>query len=120
MKAHIHSPPCHVFDFPQLDTVVAVENSADGVVIRASRNSFSADRKACFIRELAAEGFIGEEFGSHWWRDSGAVRWIVDASGFMPDATHLAATRRCMWRIIFSTAGLWVFLMGFLLLHAPG
>jgi len=120
MKTHTHPPPCHVFDFPRLDTVVVVEPFADGVVIRASRNTFTADRKACFIRELAAEGFIGEEYGSAWFSASGAVRWIVDAAGFMPDAAHLAATRRLMLRLIFSAASLWASLMGFLLVHGAG
>jgi hypothetical protein len=120
MNTHARPPPCYVFDFPRLDTVVAVEPSADRVVIRASRNSFSADRKACFIRELAAEGFIGEEYGSAWFSASGAVRWIVDAAGFMPDAAHLAATRRFMLRLLGSAMVSWLLLMGVLLAHQAG
>ena len=48
------------FDFylPLLDTLVRVERSGDQIVIRATRDTFSAACKASFIRELAAEGFI--------------------------------------------------------------
>lgn len=118
MNTHAHPPPCYVFDFPPIDTVVAVEPSANGVIIRSSRNTFSAARKTCFIRELAAEGFIGEEYGSDWFSASGAVRWRVDAAGFMPDAACVARTRRFMLRLIFSAAGLWLLLLGLLLLRA--
>jgi len=112
-------PPLgHVFAFPQLDAVVEVTASPTGVVIRASRDCFSEERKHSFIRELAAEGFIDE---ACCWRRLGSlhgVHWLVDASGFMPDAASVARTRRLMLRLIFSSAGLWLCLMGLLLLHA--
>ena len=110
--------PGHVFDFPQLDAVVEVTTSPEGVVIRASRDCFSEGRKQRFIRELAAEGFIDE---ACCWRPMGSlggVHWLVDASGFMPDAASVARTRRLMLRLIFSSAGLWLCLIGLLLLHA--
>jgi hypothetical protein len=72
------------FAFANLDTLVQVEVAADGVVIRTSRDSFSARRREAFIRELAAEGFIPEEYGLP---GSGMtavraqpVRWMVDIS----------------------------------------
>ena len=118
MKTHVQPPTVYIFDFPDLDTAVEVTSSVEGVVIRASRNCFSEERKHCFIRELAAEGFIDEAW---CWRPQGSpggVHWLVEAGGFMPAAAAVAQTRRFMRRLIFSSAGLWLCLMGLLLLHA--
>ncbi len=105
---------CFEFSFPPLDTVVAVETSPAGVLVRASRDSFSEARKACFIRTLAAEGFIGDEF---YWKSQDDVRWVVDAAWFMPGAASLAQTRRSMRRLLFCAVGLWLLLVGGLFLH---
>ncbi len=109
-------PPGHFFDFPQLDAVVEVTVWPEGVVIRASRDCFSEERKVCFIRELAAEGFIDE--ASRWrpWGSPGGVRWLVEAAAFLPDAACVARTRRLMLRLLFSAGALWLVLMGSLLL----
>ena len=50
------------FSFPDLDTLVQVEERAGAVLVRATRDTFSSARKEYFIRELAAEGFIPDEF----------------------------------------------------------
>ena len=76
------------FSFPQFDTLVQVEEADGAVVIRTTRDTFSEERKACFVRELAAEGFISEEL--RWLPGSlsgasRAVRWLVDRSSFMPE-----------------------------------
>jgi hypothetical protein len=118
MNAPAPGPPCYVFDFPHLDTVVQVAPLTKEVVIRASRSTFSERRKRCFIRELVAEGFIDPAFG---WCDSpspGGVRWVVDPSAFLPDAEHAAETRHFMVRLIFSSIALWLFLMGVMILRA--
>ena len=114
MPAHASRPRCFGFDFPRLDTQVEVETTPAGVVIRASRPTFSAARKACFIRELAAEGFIDEDYR---WQPTDRVQWVVDASSFMPGAACVARTRRLMLRTFFSAAGLWLMMMSILLLH---
>ena len=118
MKTPVQPPAGYVFDFPRLDAVLEVAPSPEGVVIRASRNCFSEERKLCFIRELAAEGFIDE---ASRWRPLGSVggvHWLVDAGGFMPGAACVAQTRRLMLRLIVSASGLWLCLMAVLLLHA--
>ena len=119
MNAHAPEPRCYEFSFPRLDTAVEVETSSAGVVVRASRNSFSEERKACFIRELAAEGFIADEYR---WLSSGGpggVRWIVYPAQFMPGPACLAETRRLVQRMLFSATVLWIFLLGGLFLAAP-
>jgi len=117
VKPRVQPPASRVFDFPRLNAVVEVTSSVDGVVIRASRNCFTEERKQAFIRELAAEGFIDE---ACCWLPAGSlggVLWLVDVSGFMPDAASAAQTRRFMLRLLFSVAGLWLCLMDQLLLH---
>ncbi len=116
MKAASIAAPCYEFYFAPLDTLVTVENLPQGPIIRASRHTFSAERKACFIRELAAEGFIADKYR---WDHAGAmeeVQWIVDRSAFMPDAARLAQTRRFVRRLVCSAAVLWLILMAGLIL----
>ena len=111
MKASQAVPASYEFYCAPLDTVVTLENCPGGPVIRTSRNTFSAERKACFVRELAAEGFIADKYR---WDPAGAageVQWIVDRSAFMPDVAHLAETRRFVLRLVGSTAALWLILM---------
>ena len=119
MHAQARPPRIYVFSFPRLDTAVEVATLNEGVVIRASRDTFSPDRKTCFLRELAAEGFIPDEYASPWPGGTGPVRWIVDAEAFMPAAVQRTATHRFMLRLFVSVAGLWLALIAFLLLHSP-
>jgi hypothetical protein len=68
------------FNFSRLDTLVMVEKQGDGIVIHATRDTFSPERKENFIRALAAEGFIPDDF--RWfsmarWPDSRQVCWHV-------------------------------------------
>ncbi len=116
MNTCVRESQRYEFSFPSIDTVVEVETSAAGVIIHASRDTFSETRRASFLRMLAAEGFIRDEF---YWRSPDSVRWIVDSSWFMPDAACAAQTRRCMQRLIFSTMALWLLLLSCLVLQ-PG
>ena len=110
--------PRFEFFFPRIDTLVEVEPALDGVVIRASRDTFSAERKASFIRELAAEGFI--DAGDRWAPVPGPrVRWLVDAASFLPGPAVLAETRRFVLRLLLGAAIAWVLLMAVLLVRPP-
>jgi hypothetical protein len=92
------------FAFPRLDTLLLVEVADGAVTIRATRDTFSPQRKACFIRELAAEGFIPEEF--RWLQLEEpqsfhrGVRWLVDFSWLSVDGSRFDRTRRGMTRLV--------------------
>jgi len=65
---------------PDLDNHILVENTVNGVVIRASRDNFSDRRKSSFIRQLAAEGYIPDHH--EWFCDPeqdglSGVKWIT-------------------------------------------
>jgi hypothetical protein len=86
------------FCFPSLDTLLLVEVAEGDVTIRATRDTFSAQRKAHFVRELVAEGFIPEELK---WFPVGepqsfqrGVCWLVDFSWLGIDEAVVAWTRR--------------------------
>jgi hypothetical protein len=120
MNPHALEPRSFEFYFSGLDTLVQVEDLAGKIVIRASRNTFSEERKARFIRELAAEGFIPDHY--QWLAPAGrepaqGVRWLVDVSCFRPDKTLAAGTRRFMVRLLSSAALLWLLMMCLLFLR---
>lgn len=118
MKPAVVDPPCYEFYFAQLDTLVTVENLPHGPIVRASRNTFSAERKACFVRELAAEGFIADQYR---WDPAGVsedIRWVVDQSAFLPGAACVVQTRRFVHLLFGSAVLLWLLLMTGVILHA--
>jgi hypothetical protein len=113
-------PHIYHFCFPALDTLLQVEETGGEVTVRASRNSFSEVRKTHFIHELAAEGFIPEQF--QWLYPTaasavGGVRWLVDHSCFRPDGAQTVRTRRVMVRLLGAAGCFWLVLMGILLLR---
>lgn len=120
MQTQSAPPCCFEFYFPDVDTLVRVETSSVAVVIRASRNTFSEQRKRRFIHELAAEGFIPDDYE---WLSlasselSRGVRWLVDVSWLKIDPEMTAKTRRFMVRLIAGAALLWLVMMTVLLLH---
>jgi hypothetical protein len=98
------------FAFPRLDTVAAVEASPAAVVIRLSRDTFTAARKHCFVCELAAEGFVDERV--RWFEDDPTtVRWVVDRASFMPSAACRRRTTRLMLGAIAAGSALWCTLL---------
>jgi hypothetical protein len=110
-KTHLNR--CFEFQFPDVDTRILVEDLEDGVVIHASRDTFSERRKQNFIRELAAEGFIADCFQ---WSCRG-VRWLVDASLGRPRLDGRARADRFMLRLGAGAMLLWVALMVVAVLH---
>jgi hypothetical protein len=82
------------FRFPKQDLDLQVEVVDEAVTVRASRNTFNAQRRDSFIRELASEGFIPE---SNLWRSltgGRGIKWIIDRSWMGFDEMSAAYGRR--------------------------
>ncbi|MDB6018959.1 MAG: hypothetical protein JWR19_3448 [Pedosphaera sp.] len=108
------------FCFPQLDTLVQVEESSAEVVVRATRNTFSEQRKIYFIHELAAEGFISDHYRWFTSFDSFSwlrVYWLLDASWLRPCQVQIVRSRKFMIRLLVSTTLLWLAMLAALVSH---
>ncbi len=109
-KAELH--------LPALNTHLLVEEFQDGLVIRATLDSFSEERKVCFIRELQAEGFISDRyrcFGDNRTYKGPPVEWLVGSSWLKLEHGPIA-TRRFMIRLLVCAGFLWLLLISGLLL----
>ncbi len=119
MKTTTMAPRRFEFCYPQLDTLIQVEEIGRAVVIRSTRDTFNEQRKQAFVRELAAEGFIADE---HRWdaigggRAEDAVRWIIDCSWLEIGEEVLARSRRFMTRLLVSSTIVWIAAMSVLML----
>jgi hypothetical protein len=104
METPLFIPRSAEFCFPRLDTLVRVEVSDESVVIRATRDTFSARRKDFFIRELAAEGFIPDRFQWSAPDDAGTsfgrIRWLVDYNWLSLSEDNHARSRRMEFRFL--------------------
>jgi len=115
MKTHTVEPESFEFYFSKLDTLVCVENRSNHVLIRATKATFSEARKACFIRELAAEGFISDDY--QWFNERSSfsvqppIRWLVDRSWCKLSPATTAIARRFMVRALVGSVLLWLLLM---------
>jgi hypothetical protein len=103
MKTALTKPRQFEFYFPYLDAAVLVEDFGDSVEIRATRDTFSDQRKVSFIRELAAEGFIDDSY--RWFSLAGAesylgVSWHVDFSWLHLPRIMLERARKFMVRLL--------------------
>jgi len=116
MKALAAGPHVFDFSFPRKDTILKVEVWEDSVTIRATRDTFSAQRKAAFVRELISEGFIREHYHFGPVADSGMPRrpvlWIVDSPWRKLDEAMAARTRRNALRITVPIGIMLAFIIG--------
>ena len=108
------------FYFPELDTLVQVEEADGDVTIRATRDTFSERRKCYFIRELAAEGFIPDSY--QWFslahsESVRGVRWLIDISWVKLHPAVLARARHSMTILLSGSILLCVGLMIFAFMH---
>ena len=108
--------PAFDFYFARFDTLVRVEEVDGAVTIRATRDTFSEERKRYFIRELAAEGFIADEF--RWHTGASAllrrVDWRIDITWLKLPPAVLARARNLMRWLLGSTTLLWTVQLGIL------
>lgn len=101
------------FYFPHSDTLVQVGTFDTDVTIRATKATFSDSRKESFIHQLAAEGFIPDNY--RWYTTGGrGVRWILDCSWLKIDPAISAQTQRWMIKLFLSGGLLWVLAMSLL------
>jgi hypothetical protein len=103
------------------ENLILVENNDDGVVIHAARDNLSDCGKACFIRYLAAEGFISDEFegfGKSGSRRTTSITWVVEQQRIQRQSTRLERADRFMIRLLTSASALWLALMAFAFLHS--
>lgn len=117
MNSIVTKPVCYEFCFPERDTLVRVEVAGDVVTVLATRDTFNEQRKASFVRELAAEGFIADFY--LWFSPAGpesylGVRWMVDYRWLVIPAYAIATARRFMLRLFAASGVFWLFLMGML------
>jgi len=109
MRTHVAAPEQFTLYVPDLDNYILIEHSADGVVIRTTRDNFSEKRKVFFIRRLAAEGFIPDRY--EWFSDPevegfSGLKWIAPASshesevGF-PSLRNLCTRRNAIYGCFF-------------------
>jgi hypothetical protein len=100
------------------ENFILVENDKNGAVIRAAVDNFSGARKICFIKELAAEGFIPDHY--QWFSDPDAdgylgIKWIVDDSWLKTDGERTRKTELLCRGMLLLACILWVVLMTFIL-----
>jgi len=120
MKALLPEPQVFEFYYPDVDTLVQVEDRQDAVIVRATRDTFSDRRKARFIRELAAEGFIPDHyrwFSSDKLQPYLGVHWLIDRSWVRLPKAALAETSRIMRFLLAGGILLWLALMLWLFLR---
>jgi hypothetical protein len=112
MESVPDNPRSFDFCFINLDyTLVRVEEFEGNVTIRATADTFSKRRKNCFIRELAAEGFIPDD---RWFSLSDAepyscgIRWLIDESWVKVDAALVARNHRLVKRFFLPMTLVWL------------
>jgi hypothetical protein len=124
MKFLQEKPRSYEFNFPHMGTRLQVEELGGDVTIRATRDTFSLQRKISFIRELAAEGFIPDDFMWLSIADADApgrgVVWIVDSSWLTLDENDIARARRILNKALAAAFLLFAFEMALVLVGFVG
>lgn len=110
------------FYFPDLDNIILVQSHEDeSVTIRASKDNCSEDRKIFFIRKLAAEGFIPDQY--QWFTGStdasNGVLWIKDFSWLRRRPVVDRQTNRFMVRLLVAGSILLAAMLRVLLVSHP-
>jgi hypothetical protein len=88
------------------ENYLLVENQEDGrVVIHAAFDNYTEQRKALFIRELAAEGFIPDEY--EYLTSTGGfgfmgVYWVIDDSWLEIPQEVVTTSHRRGWELFLS------------------
>ena len=120
MRAQKVVPRKFEFYLAELDNLILVENLEDGgVVVRATRDNVSDQRKMFFIRELANEGFIPDLF--QWWNgDACGLTWRVDRSWLSIPSLWRRRARKFMVKLLVLGGVLWLAAMRLVYVSQPG
>jgi hypothetical protein len=109
MKTQTFTNQSFEFYFPDVDTLLLVEHEDGKVLIRATKNTFSEQRKINFIHHLACEGFIPDYY--QWlsnldpaWSN---LHWRVDYSWLMTRRNTNPKTMKVMIGLLASGMALW-------------
>ncbi len=123
MKTAFNSPK-YEFCNNEPYNLILVEQKEDGVLIRAAWDNFSDRRKAFFIKQIAAEGFIPDRY--QWFSNFEAnsytgIRWVIDRSWVTVDREQVWKARRLVWGMLLAALFFWLILLGALALpkHSP-
>jgi len=102
------------FYFPDLDNIILVEClDEENVRIRFTKNNLSEKRRTAFVHQLAAEGFIPDQF--QWY--SGAtfgslsVQWLHDCSWVKLPEKVIRRSNRFMKLLIAGACLFWIAMM---------
>jgi len=113
MKTRTFTNQSFEFYFPDVDTLLLAEHRDDKVLIRATKNTFSEQRKINFIHNLASEGFIPDYY--QWltnldpaWSN---LYWRVDYSWLKTRRVSSPGTTKVMVGLLASAIALWMGLM---------
>jgi hypothetical protein len=106
------------FYLSDLDNIILVECREDETItVRATKNNCSEQRKITFIRKLAAEGFVPDNY--QWFSGatdgSNGVRWIKDLSWLKIEPAVRKQSNRTMKRLLLAACVLWMAMMRVLL-----
>ena len=118
MRTELGLPKRAEFHCRQPDNYILVQNHKDGVMIRATSDNFSEQRKAAFIRELAAEGFIPDHY--QWFLDADAsnylaIKWIIDPSWLRVEKRLVGKAELICGRALLLVAIVWLVLIAMIL-----
>lgn len=121
MSKKTPAPSRSVYEFVtnKPENILEIETTPEGEVhTRMARGNFSAQRKACLVRELANEGFIPDHFLFLSDNELLGVKWSVstDHVKLQPSVSRLANQRTRV--LILSCLMLWSALMVALMLGA--
>ena len=100
---------------------LVIENRADGVLIHAARDNFSPRARTCFVRYLAAEGYIPARY--EWVAEiekggCSGLKWTVENSPGWSIAEARRKAARQVLRVILGASLVWLGLMVYAFLHA--
>ena len=113
MKTQILPEQSFEFYFPDVDTLLLVEQGNGQVQICATKDTFSPLRKINFTHHLAAEGFIPDHY--RWLSAidpaSGNIFWRVDYSWLKNRQSTDPRTSKVMIGLLGSAMALWMGLM---------